>query len=262
MTQTATMSARNLVEDAARLRDLHIPGSPLILANVWDPATARIAEAAGVRAVATASAAIAPANGYEDHGKLPPDVAFTALRRIAQAVKVPVTADLEDGYGLSAETLVQRTIDAGACGLNLEDTNHSAGTLVDADLQSERIASIKTAARSYGFDLVVNARIDVRLHGGSIAEGIRRAQKYFAAGADCVYPIFVSDISAIREFVDLGKTNILFRHGGPSLRDLADAGVARISVGPLLFQLLSRQLQDAIASLVRLDSSALWASEG
>ena len=147
-----------------------------------------------MRAIATASNALAPVNGYEDHGHLPPDVAFGALRRIADAVKLPVTADLEDGYGLSPEEFVDRLADAGACGANLEDTDHRVGALVDADRQAERIASIKAAARARGFDAVINARVDVHIHKGPVEEGLKRARKYFDAGADCVYPIFLSDV--------------------------------------------------------------------
>src|SRR5215510_9974129 len=175
----------DVVADAEKLRKLHVPGDPLLLANSWDPPSARIAESAGMRAIATASAAIAPVNGYEDHGHLPPDVAFGALRRIADAVTLPVTADLEDGYGLSPEEFVDRLADAGACGANLEDTDHRVGALADADRHAERIASIRAAARTRGFNPVINARVDVHLHKGPMQEGLKRARKYFDAGADC-----------------------------------------------------------------------------
>src|SRR5215472_4555471 len=128
-----TRSGRHdVAADAEKLRKLHIPGDPLVLANAWDPTSARVVESVGMRAIATASNALAPVNGYEDHGHLPPDVAFGALRRITAAVTLPVTADLEDGYGLPPEELVERIANAGACGLNLEDTNHRAGSLVEA----------------------------------------------------------------------------------------------------------------------------------
>src|SRR5690348_13612456 len=115
-------TAHDVASDAAALRDMHVPGKPLLLTNIWDPSTAALAATSGARAIATASAAIAPVHGYEDHGKIPVDVAFGALRRICDAVTLPVTADLEDGYGLSPAELVERISDAGACGLNLEDT--------------------------------------------------------------------------------------------------------------------------------------------
>jgi 2-methylisocitrate lyase-like PEP mutase family enzyme len=258
MTEQTRASGHDVVADADKLRRLHVPGDPLLLANVWDPPSARVVESAGMRAIATASAALAPVNGYEDHGHLPPDVAFGALRRIADAVKLPVTADLEDGYGLSPEEFVDRLVEAGACGANLEDTDHRVGALVDADWHAERIASIKAAARARGFDPVINARIDVHFHKAPVEEGLKRARRYFDAGADCVYPIFLSDVSAIREYVALGPTNILY---GPEMiapAELARLGVARISVGPFLFRLLLKRLEVALDALRQSDEKGIW----
>src|SRR5215510_3914347 len=143
MTDPTRFAGHDVVADAKKLRELHVPGDPLILANVWDPTSARVVEAAGMRVIATSSNALAPVNGYEDHGHLPADVAFGALQRIASTVSLPVTADLEDGYGLSAEEFVDRLARAGACGANIEDSDHRAGALVDADRFAERIAAIK-----------------------------------------------------------------------------------------------------------------------
>jgi 2-methylisocitrate lyase-like PEP mutase family enzyme len=253
MNDRTKSAGHDIASDADKLRSLHVPGNPLLLANVWDPTSARVVESAGMSAIATASNALAPVNGYEDHGNLPPDVAFAALRRIAEVVSLPVTADLEDGYGLSAEEFVDRLASAGACGANLEDSDYRAGGLVDPDRQAERIASIKAVARARGFDPVINARIDVHMRKGLVEEGLRRAEKYFAAGADCVYPIFLWDASAIRQYVALGPTNIVYGPEKVSLGILADIGVARISVGPMLFRLLLRRLKVATEALRRLD---------
>jgi 2-methylisocitrate lyase-like PEP mutase family enzyme len=253
MTEQTKSSGHNVAADAEKLRELHIPGDPLILANVWDPTSALVVESAGMRAIATASNALAPVNGYEDHDHLPADVAFGALRRIADAVKLPVTADLENGYGLSAEEFVDRLVNAGACGANLEDTDHRAGALIDADRQADRIAAIKTAARVRGFDAVINARVDVHYHKGPLEEGLKRARKYFEAGADCVYPIFLFDGSAIREYVALGPTNVLYGPGTLGLRQLADLEVARISVASFLLRLLLKRLEVAAGALLRYD---------
>jgi 2-methylisocitrate lyase-like PEP mutase family enzyme len=264
MTGHTKSAGHDLAADAEKLRKLHVPGNPLLLANVWDPTSARVVEAAGMRAIATASNALAPVNGYEDHGHLPPDVAFGALRRIAEVVKLPVTADLEDGYGLSAEQFVDRLADAGACGANLEDSDHRAGVLADADRHADRIASIKAAARARGFDAVINARIDVHFHKGPVEEGLKRARKYLDAGADCVYPIFLWDVPAIRQYVALGPTNILYGPEKIALPVLADLGVARISVGPLLFRLLLKRLKVATDALRRLDDKGFgqeWQGE-
>src|SRR5215510_12558279 len=247
----------DVAADAEKLRKLHVPGDPLLLANVWDPTSARVVESVGVRAIATASNALAPVNGYEDHGHLPPDVAFGALRRIAHAVSLPVTADLEDGYGLSPEEFVDRLAEAGACGAILEDNDHRAGALVDADRHAKRIASVKAAARARGFDPVINARVDVHFYNAPVEEGLRRARKYLEAGADCVYPIFLSDASAIRQYVALGPTNILYSPGSIPLRELAGLGVARISVASFFFRLLVKRLGIAVDALRRFDDKGL-----
>ena len=250
--------------DAEKLRKLHVPGEPLLLANAWDPTSARVVESVGMRAIATASNALAPVNGYEDHGHLPADVAFGALRRITDTVSLPVTADTEDGYGLSAEEFVDRLADAGACGAILEDSDHRAGALVDADRHAQLIASVKRAARARGFDPVINARVDVHFHKGPVEEGLRRARKYLDAGADCVYPIFLSDASAIRKYVAVGPTNILYSPGSIALRELAGLGVARISVASFLFRLLIKRLQVATDALRRFDDKGFgpeWQSD-
>jgi len=253
MTENTKPARHDVAADAETLRRLHVPGDPLILANSWDPPSALVVESSGARAIATASNALAPANGYEDHDHLPVAVAFGALRRIADAVRVPVTADLENGYGLSAEEFVECLANAGACGANLEDTDHRAGGLVDADRHAERIAAIKSAARARGFDPVINARVDVHIHKGAVEEGLRRARKYFAAGADCVYPIFLSDASAIRQYVALGPTNVLYGPETLTLRELAGLGVARISVASFLLRLLLKRLEIAAGALLRYD---------
>jgi 2-methylisocitrate lyase-like PEP mutase family enzyme len=264
MTEQTKPSGHDVAADAENLRKQHVPGDPLILANVWDPPSALVVESAGMRAIATASNALAPVNGYEDHDHLPADVAFGALRRVADAVRLPVTADLENGYGLSAEEFVERLANAGACGVNLEDSDHRAGALVDADRHAARIAAIKAAARARGFDLVINARIDVFFHKATIEEGLKRARKYFDAGADCVYPMFLSDASAIREYVALGPTNVLYSPGTLTLRELAGLGVARISVASFLLRLLLKRLEVAAAALLRYDDKGFgpeWQSD-
>ena len=253
MTEQTKSGVHDVAADAEKLRKLHVPGDPLVLANAWDPTSARVVESVGMRAIATASNALAPVNGYEDHGHLPPDVAFGALRRIADAVTLPVTADLEDGYGLSAEEFVDRLADAGACGALVEDTDHRTHALFDADRQAERIAAIKAAARARGFDAVINARTDVFFHKAPLEEGLRRARKYLDAGADCVYPIFEFDPAALRQYVALGPTNALYGPEKIALAELAKLGVARISVGPLLFRLLLKRLEVATAALQRFD---------
>jgi 2-methylisocitrate lyase-like PEP mutase family enzyme len=235
---------------AATLRALHVPGDPLVLPNAWDAATARLVEQAGFPAVATTSSGVAEALGYEDGEHTPADEMLAAVARIARIVSVPVTADMEAGYGLGDAELAQRLTEAGAAGLNLEDTDHpNHPALVPADRHAARIARIKESA-----DLVLNARVDVHLHGGRTAEALERARAYADAGADCVYPIGVADERVIAAFVELGvPVNVLLRPGAPPIARLAELGVARVSLG----HLLHAEMLDALrARLTELQTSS------
>lgn len=235
---------------AARLRALHVPGDPVVLPNVWDAASARLVEAAGFPVVATGSAAMAETLGHPDGQGTPPDEMFAAVRRIASAVTVPVTADVEAGYGLPPGELADRLAAAGAVGCNLEDTDHPARTLVDTVKQADRIAALRAADP----DLVINARVDVFLHADDQAavldDAIGRARAYLAAGADCVYPILVRDIGLLRAFTaEVGPVNALYLPGGPPLPELRAAGVARISLGPGLFRLALSHTDELVRAL-------------
>jgi 2-methylisocitrate lyase-like PEP mutase family enzyme len=227
----------DLSQKAAKLRELHRPGEPLLLANAWDAASARAVEAAGLPAVATTSSGMAEALGYEDHQVTPPDEMLAAVARVTRAVSVPVTADLEAGYGLPAGELVERMLEAGAVGLNFEDTDHEAGgeSLVDAERQAERISDLRDAASGAGVEIVINARADpyLRRMEGALEESLRRGRLYREAGADCIFPAGVreeSDIARLVQELD-APVNVLFIPGVPELPRLADLGVARVSVG-------------------------------
>jgi 2-methylisocitrate lyase-like PEP mutase family enzyme len=227
----------DLSEKAAKLRELHRPGEPLLLANAWDAVSARAVEAAGFPAVATTSAGVAESLGYEDHQATPPEEMLAAVARIARSVSVPVTADLEGGYGLPARELVERMLAAGVVGLNFEDTDHDAGGtgLVDAGRQAERLAGLRAAAEDMGVEIVINARVDpyVRRMEGALDESLRRGRLYLDAGADCVFPILAKEEAEIARLVDElhGPVNVLFIPGVPGLDRLAELGVARISIG-------------------------------
>ncbi|HEY7731307.1 MAG TPA: isocitrate lyase/phosphoenolpyruvate mutase family protein [Gaiellaceae bacterium] len=220
--------------DAALLRSLHHGEAPLVLPNAWDAASARLVEAAGFPAVATGSAAVAASLGYEDNERAPVDEMLAAAERMCRAVSVPVTVDVEAGYGLAPAELGTRLVAAGAAGCNLEDTDHGAGGLVDAELQATRLAALREAG-----DLVVNARVDVFIREwgepeARVDEAVRRARLYVDAGADCVYPIWLVEEDAIAQLVDRAgaPVNVLYRPGAPSLRRLAELGVRRVSLGP------------------------------
>jgi 2-methylisocitrate lyase-like PEP mutase family enzyme len=210
-----------------------VPGSPLLLVNAWDPPSARRLAHDGHPAIGTTSAGVAEALGYEDGNVTPPDLMLAAVARIAAAVDVPVSADLEAGYGLEPRELVQGLLGAGAVGLNFEDSDHERGGMVDAEGQVERLLAIKAAGREAGVDVVLNARVDVFLHDGEVDEAVRRGRLYANAGADCVYPIAVRGRDAIRRLVEeIGAPlNVLAMPGGLSLEELGELGVARVSFG-------------------------------
>jgi 2-methylisocitrate lyase-like PEP mutase family enzyme len=225
---------------ADRLRGLHGGPAPLLLPNAWDVSSALAVERAGAAAVATTSSGVAAALGYPDGEAIPVEEMLDAVRRIAGAVDVPVTADIEAGFGLPPAELVGRLLEAGAVGLNLEDTLRDGGAprLGPMEPQAERIAETRAAADAAGVPLVVNARIDVFLRGeGSpderVEDGLRRAAAYVEAGADCVYPIWLVDRAGIERFVrEAGApVNVLLRPGAPTVAELTELGVRRISVG-------------------------------
>lgn len=228
-----------LVEAADRLRALHVPGAPLVLVNVWDVASAVEVHAAGARAIATSSAAIAASLGETDDNTMPLAQAFGAVRRVADAVPVPVTADVEGGYGLDGTSLAGALLGAGAVGCNIEDSDHERrGELVGVDVMAGRIAALRQAATDYGVDLVINARIDTMLYAGddrraALVDVVRRGHAYIEAGADCLYPVGVGEpATAARLVASLGvpiNTNL---GAGVSIAELADAGVSRVSFGP------------------------------
>jgi 2-methylisocitrate lyase-like PEP mutase family enzyme len=227
-------------DQAARLRELHRPGDPLVLPNAWDPPSARRLAATGAAALATTSVGVAEALGYEDGEVTPGDEMLAAVGRIAAAVEVPVTADLEAGYGLSPEELVAGLLEAGAVGLNQEDTDHTSGRLADPDRHAERLAAIKEAGRRAGVDVVLNARVDSFLRAAPgadpeavVDDAVARGRRYAEAGADCVYPIAARGRAAIRRLVEESgaPVNIVAVPGGLGRSELAELGVARVSFG-------------------------------
>ncbi|MGW0118143.1 isocitrate lyase/PEP mutase family protein [Streptomyces sp. NPDC003327] len=220
-------------DPARRLRDLHRDrpaDDPLVLPGPWDAASARAFEAAGFPALATPSAGIAASLGYED-GRTPPAEMFAAVARIARSVSVPVTADLEGGYGLPPAELVERVRETGAVGVNLEDTG-ADGTLRDARAHAEWLAEVRAEA---GPALFVNARVDayVRRAPDPLGAAVARARLYVEAGADCVYPIAApaADLPALRAAVGTLPLNALAVPGGPDLAALGRLGATRITFG-------------------------------
>lgn len=238
------MSQSAQVSKANSLRKLHHAPPILVLPNAWDVASAKIFEQAGFPAVATTSAGVAWALGYADGECIGRGEMLEVVGRIARALAVPVTADMEAGYGPSpgdaAET-VRGVVAAGAVGLNLEDTaSHSAdgAELTELPLQVERIAAAREAANSSGVPVVINARTDVFLHAIGTAEtrfehAVERANAYKKAGADCLFVPGVADADTIGKLAKAiaGPINILAGAQTPPLAALERLGVARVSVG-------------------------------
>ena len=213
---------------AEALRALHHAGPPLLLPNAWDAATARTVADAGFPAVATTSGGVARSLGFEDHQQAPAAEMFAALARICAAVDVPVSADAEAGYGLPADELAGRLLEAGAVGCNLEDSDHARGVLADPEGQARYLADVKQAARRAGVDLVVNARVDVFLRSdvdadARVAEALRRGGLYREAGADCIYPILAPGRATLRALVEglACPVNAMWRPGGLGVAELA-----------------------------------------
>jgi 2-methylisocitrate lyase-like PEP mutase family enzyme len=225
----------NLAARAGALRALHRPGAPLVLRNAWDAASAR-ALVADAPALATTSVGVAQALGFDDGGHVPAELAFAALERIVAAVGVPVTADCEAGYGLAPDAFVEGLLGAGAVGCNLEDTDHATGALRDPGEQAAFLAAVKEAGRAAGVDLVLNARVDVHIRGGTLEDGLVRARAYRGAGADCVYPIFCHDEEGIAAYVEAAAVvNVAVHPSGPTVERMGQLGVARASFGASLF---------------------------
>ncbi|HEY6491853.1 MAG TPA: isocitrate lyase/phosphoenolpyruvate mutase family protein [Trebonia sp.] len=227
---------------AAALRALHVPGHPLVVPNAWDAASAIMVIDAGFPVVATSSAATASVLGYADGEATPVEEVLAAVARIVRSVGVPVTVDFERGYRLPPAELVERFTGTGAVGLNLEDSDPATGAMIDPAEQADFLASVREAATSAGADLVINARTDSFLRrAGSPAQqldaSVERGTRYLAAGADCVYPIGVTDFAVIGRLVNgiSGPVNVVYgRRGERPLAELAALGVARVSFGPSL----------------------------
>jgi 2-methylisocitrate lyase-like PEP mutase family enzyme len=239
------------VNSSQLFRTLHTADQPLVLVNAWDVASARIVEAAGATAIATTSAGVAWSLGAPDGDALGRDLAVDLVTRIVAAVSLPVTADIESGFGETpgdVANTVRAIVDAGAVGVNLEDALHDgAGPLRDVDEQCARLAAARAAA---GIPLYINARVDTYLRGvGGVEETVARATAYLAAGADGIFVPGVADPDTIAALVAAipAPLNILAGPGSPSVPELAKLGVARVSLGSSVAQAAYAVAQRAAA---------------
>ena len=235
------MAGTSLVEKAERLRKLHVPGRPLVLPNAWDAGSAKIIAAEGFPAVATTSAGIAFAYGVPDGEAISRGDMLHATRRIAAAVAVPVTADVEAGYGPEPQNVaytVMELLGAGVVGANFEDSSdaHDGGRLFDLALATARIAAGRKAAEAAGVPFVINGRTDALMRikepEKAFAEAVKRLSAYRKAGADCLFAPFTADPGTIGRLVKAvdGPLNIILQ---PTITvpEMAKLGVARISLG-------------------------------
>lgn len=256
---------------ARTLRDLH-SGSLLVLPNVWDPIGARVLASKRYPAVATASAAISSSLGFEDGEKLTRRTMLAVIQRISAAVPIPVTADMEAGYGASVtelEDTTRRLIDTGAVGLNIEDSLDEGGALRPMDDQAERIATVRQVAARQGLDLVINARVDAFLSGSfanadeRVEEAVTRADAYGRAGADCIYPIGPGDaetLAVLRSRIALPLNALATPRAAP-LRTMAEIGINRVSFGPFIFRSCLRRFADIADALSRFDGYECFGRE-
>lgn len=253
---------------ALAFRALHVPGRPLVLPNAWDTASARIVEEAGAAAVATTSAGLAWDLGAADGDALDREHALAAVARIAAAVGVPVSADIESGYAPDAEGVgdtVRAVLAAGAVGVNIEDALHGegGGPLRPVAAQADRIAAARAAADTAGVPLFVNARIDTFLRGaGGVEETLERAAAFLAAGADGVFVPGAVDPVTVKALVGGidGPLNIMVGPGAPAVAELAALGVARVSAGSGIAQAAHALVRRAAREL--LDTGTYGAMAG
>lgn len=245
---------------AKQFQALHSPGKPLILFNIWDAGSAKAVAASGARAIATGSWSVANANGFADGEDLPLSAVIDNLRRIVKATDLPVTVDLESGYGETpaqvAET-ISRAIEAGAIGCNLEDSYPADGTLRPAADQTERIRAARQAADKANISFFINARTDVFFqrtaepHDEALADAaLARGRAYAEAGASGFFVPGLANIALIQRVAGASPLplNIMVGAKTPPASELARAGVARVSHGPGPYLLAMKALEEAARS--------------
>jgi methylisocitrate lyase len=241
---------------AEQFRALHIPGKPLVLFNIWDAGGTKAVAAGGAKAIATGSWSVANANGFADGERIPLGLVIDNLRRIVSATDLPVTIDLESGYG-DAPEIVGKTIglaiDAGAIGCNLEDSFPANGKLRETVDQAHRIRCARQIADAANISFFINARTDIffqrppEQHNETmVVEAMERARAYADAGADGLFAPGLADITLIARLAAGSPVplNIMVDDGTPPLHKLAEHGVARVSHGPGPYLMAMKGLEE------------------
>jgi 2-methylisocitrate lyase-like PEP mutase family enzyme len=242
---------------AEQFRALHIPGKPFVLFNIWDAGSAKAVAKGGAKAIATGSWSVANANGFADGERIPRALAIDNLRRIVGATDLPVTVDLESGYGDTPEAVgetIGLAIDTGAVGCNLEDSFPADGRLRETVDQGDRIRRARQTADAANIRFFINARTDVFFQrppeqhdDAMVVEAIERARGYAEAGADGLFAPGLADITLIARLAKASPLplNIMVGDATPPLRALAEHGVARVSHGPRPYLMVMKALEEA-----------------
>ncbi|WP_299043951.1 isocitrate lyase/phosphoenolpyruvate mutase family protein [uncultured Tateyamaria sp.] len=246
-------------DKAAAFAALHVPGTPVVLYNIWDAGSARAVTDAGARAVATGSWSVAEAQGFADGEKLPLDILLATADRIVASTDLPVSIDFEGGYAVGPAALaanIERLIGTGAVGLNFEDQIVGGSGLHPVDIQVARIKAIRAAADAANVPLFINARTDLFLkskpdmHAGLVDEAMDRATAYTEAGASGFFIPGLTDHDLIARICDQVSlpVNVMMRGKLASVSAVAALGVARASYGPGPFANAMQQLGDGFTA--------------
>ena len=258
------MTAQN--EHATTFKNLHQQGNPVILFNAWDAGSAQAVASQGPHAIALGSHGVANAQGFEDGEQIPLELVAANAKRVVESVDLPVTLDFETGYGKTPEEVkqsVMTALETGIIGVNIEDQVFgSDDTLVSIDEQVERLKAVREAGEEFGVDLFINARSDLfkntppEQHDEVLLEkALERADAYAEAGADGFFLPGIVDIELIKKLCERSPVpvNIIAIPGAPSNQELADAGVARISYGPIpyleMIEWLKNKSRTALTSI-------------
>jgi len=237
-----SLNLRSQSDKAEYFRSLHRGPGVLVLPNAWDVPTARLFESVGFKAVATTSAGMLVSLGYEDGERIPFSEFLGAVSRIARVLTVPLTVDVVAGFGPGVHEVVsavRQIVGVGAVGINIEDFEHESKKLFRVEDQVEKIKAIRKLGETMGVNLVINARTDAFRYaeGGEeerFREALRRGEFYRDAGADCVYPMGLTQANLIREYVRTLNfpVNVMVTKNTPSVQELEALGVKRLSFGP------------------------------
>lgn len=252
-------------EKAKLFRDLHAPQNPLVIYNIWDAGSAKVAERAGAKAIATGSWSVAAAQGYTDGEELPLDAALAVVERIVHHVNLPVTVDFEGGYAIDPSTIeqnVRRLLALGVIGLNFEDQVVKGQGLYRIEEQVARLRAVRNAADGQDVPVFLNARTDLFLkatldvdHESLLDEAVTRAAAYAGAGADGFFVPGLTDKELIRRLCKKVMLPVNVMIADPkTIRDLAACGVSRISFGPNPYVSLTRVLEGDVRVCLKVDT--------